>query len=161
MDWLFQSWDRWYIIGPLIGITVPLLLLLGNYSLGISSTYRHIGSICTPQVNLPYIKNNNWRPQSWKLVFVLGIFLGGFVASFPLSDEPVTLLPARYESLKGVIFLAIGGICVGFGTRWAAGCTSGHSIFGLATLQWTSLLATVFFFIGGVIATWLIIPAIF
>lgn len=160
MNLFTDSWP-WYITGPLIGLAVPVLLLLGNYSLGVSSTFRYIGSICTPNSRIPYVKNSAWRQHIWKLVFVLGIVIGGFIASYLLSPTPVQLLPESYSSLQGVITLAIGGILVGFGTRWAAGCTSGHSILGMATLQWTSLLATVFFFVGGLIATWLILPLIF
>lgn len=153
MAWIFEPWP-WYIAGPLIGLSVPLLLLLANRPLGISSSFRHIGAVCTPRLRLPYLRNYNWRESSWNLIFVAGVLIGAFVASRFLSAEPVSLLPESVETVPGLIKLAIGGVLVGFGTRYANGCTSGHTIMGISMLNPVSLVATVFFFVGGLIVTY-------
>lgn len=156
MEWIFQPWP-WYVTGPLIGLMVPALLLFSGKTFGISSTFRDIGAMCSPRTKLPYLQYD-WRTKTWRLALVLGVVLGGFVANHFLSVEPVPFLPESYYSLRGVLFLAIGGLFVGFGTRYADGCTSGHSIMGMSNLQWSSLFATISFFIGGLIMTWIIFP---
>ena len=152
MEWIFEPWP-WYIGGPLIGLTVPLLLLLANKQLGISSSFRHIGAICTPRANLPYLRNYDWRKQGWNLFFVGGILIGAFIASRFLSAEPVHMLPESAATVPGWIKLAFGGVLVGFGTRYANGCTSGHTIMGISLLNPASIIATIFFFVGGLITT--------
>lgn len=158
LEWLLEPWP-WYISGPLIGLTVPLLLLLTGKNLGISSSLRHIGAACMPNSKLPYLsKNYNWRNHIRSLVFVGGVVIGGFIGTFLLSTEPVALLPEFYGSAVGVLVLFAGGILIGFGTRYAGGCTSGHTIMGLSSLNISSLVATIFFFVGGLISTWFIMP---
>ncbi len=180
MEWLTQPWP-WYIAGPLIGLTVPLLLLIGNRRFGISSSLRHLCAALGSQ--RPFFQYN-WRAESWNLAFVLGIALGGFVAGVlwanphPVALNPQTALALAQMgvsadsgflpkelfswqavlSLPGALFLLLGGFLIGFGARWAAGCTSGHSITGLAALQLPSLLATLGFFVGGLISAHLLLP---
>jgi uncharacterized protein len=90
----------------------------------------------------------------WTLIFVIGIAIGGFIGNRLLSEEPAQLLPESFTSTSGAIKLLIGGFLVGFGTRYAGGCTSGHSITGIANLNLPSLLATICFFVGGLAVTW-------
>ncbi len=151
MELLTQPWP-WYIGGPLIGLTVPALLLLVGKPFGISSSFRHLGSICSPKTSIAYLRENDWRSELWSLVFVVGVIAGSFIASHYLSDSVVRLLPDHYHQWSGGLRLFIGGLLVGFGTRYADGCTSGHSIMGLSSLKWPSLVATICFFIGGLIA---------
>lgn len=184
IEWIRQPWP-WYVAGPLIGLTVPTLLLLGNKSFGISSSLRHICAACVP-ANIPFFQYN-WRKESWNLMFVLGVLIGGFIAGTLLyNPEPhriaaatqqdlsalgitdfSSLLPPEIFSwsnlftLKGLFFFVIGGFLVGFGTRYAGGCTSGHAIMGLSTLQWPSLVATIFFMLGGFAMTQLLLPFVF
>ncbi|CAG5070567.1 hypothetical protein DYBT9623_03113 [Dyadobacter sp. CECT 9623] len=181
LETLRQPWP-WYVAGPLIGLTVPILLLFGNKSFGISSSLRHICAAVIP-ANISFFKYN-WRKESWNLFFVAGIALGGFLGTYLLGnpDQIVVsehtqttlasfgitdfsgLMPAeifgtaQIFSLKGLIFLVFGGFLVGFGTRYAGGCTSGHAIMGLSNLQWPSLVATVSFMAGGFLCTHLILP---
>lgn len=176
-----QPWS-WYVAGALIGLTVPALLLIGNKHFGISSSLRHICAACVPG-NISFFKYD-WKKEAWNLFFVVGILIGGFVATqFLSSPDPIVvaaattrdlehlniqvdnnLMPSSIFSLenifsmKGLIFFVIGGFMVGFGTRYAGGCTSGHSIMGLATLQWPSLVATCCFMIGGFAMVHLIFP---
>lgn len=178
-----QPWP-WYIAGPLIGLTVPALLIIGNKSFGISSSLRHVCASCIP-ANIPFFKYD-WKKEIWNLIFVLGIFLGGVIAVNLLSNpNPVEVHPklaselAGYGitnfnnlvpedimnwqslfTLKGFILMVVGGFLVGFGTRYAGGCTSGHAIMGLSNLQLPSLIATISFMIGGFIMANLILPFI-
>ncbi|MEM7033191.1 MAG: YeeE/YedE thiosulfate transporter family protein [Chloroflexota bacterium] len=157
MTWLFEPWP-WYVSGPLIGLMVPTLLLLSGKSFGVSTSFQHVGAMCTPRTNLSYLKNYDWRNNGWLLFFVGGILLGAYMGVHWLSANAVQFLPNHYYSFAGVITLAIGGLMVGFGTRYAEGCTSGHSIMGLSNLQWVSLVATISFFIGGLVMTHIIAP---
>ena len=178
-----EPWP-WYIAGPLIGLTVPALLIMGNKSFGISSSLRHICAACIP-ANVNFFKYN-WKKEAWNLFFVTGILVGGFlVMQFLNNPEPVQINPklatelssygiTNYEGLvpknlfswenlltaKGLIMMVGGGFLVGFGTRYAGGCTSGHAIMGLSTLQWPSLVATISFMAGGFIMANLILPYI-
>lgn len=178
-----EPWP-WYVAGPLIGLTVPALLIMGNKSFGISSSLRHICAACIP-ANINFFKYN-WKKEAWNLFFVLGIFFGGLITSqFLVNPNEITVNPnlkaelagygitnysnlvpeqlMNFESLltlRGFIMMVVGGFLVGFGTRYAGGCTSGHAIMGLSNLQWPSLVATVCFMIGGFLMANLILPAI-
>ncbi|WP_338875370.1 YeeE/YedE thiosulfate transporter family protein [Spirosoma sp. SC4-14] len=181
IDLIRKPWP-WYVAGPLIGLTVPTLLLIGNKSFGISSSLRHICAACMP-ANIPFFQYN-WKKEIWNLFFVVGVLMGGFLAttflenpdSFQLSSATIAdlkalgirdfsgLMPAdlfdaaNLFTLKGLVFFVLGGFMVGFGTRWAGGCTSGHAIMGLSNLQWPSLVATCCFMVGGFAMTHLILP---
>jgi len=183
IQWIKQPWP-WYVAGPLIGLTVPALLLLGNKKFGISSSLRHICAVVFPS-NISFFKYD-WKKEIWNLFFAAGIIIGAFLAVSFLSDHTpvqvngklVTELSGygitNYDhlapvdlfnwhsllTLRGFIVMVIGGFLVGFGTRYAGGCTSGHSIMGLANLQGPSLVATICFMIGGFIMANLIMPFI-
>ena len=183
LEFLKQPW-AWYVAGPLIGLTVPALLIIGNKSFGISSSLRHICASCIPS-NIPFFRYS-WKKEMWNLVFVLGIFLGGFIAMSLLANpNPVEVNPklaaelrsygitnfnnlvpldimnwSSLFSVKGFIMMVVGGFLVGFGTRYAGGCTSGHSIMGISTLQIPSMIATICFMVGGFIMANLILPFI-
>lgn len=183
IEWIKQPWP-WYVSGPLIGLTVPALLLLGNKSFGISSSLRHICAACIP-ANITFFKYD-WKREMWNLFFVAGIILGAIIATNLLSDhQPIQVSPklvtdlqqygiddfsklaptqlfnwSALFTLKGFIMMMVGGFLVGFGTRYAGGCTSGHAIMGLSNLQAPSLVATICFMIGGFIMANLILPFI-
>jgi uncharacterized membrane protein YedE/YeeE len=151
MQFLLSPWP-WWLAGPLIGLTVGLLLVFGGRSLGVSSSFRHLCTLLLPNSRLPYLAHNNVKAQAWNLLFVLGIALGAFLAVRFLSSAPVEFLPLHYHSASGALKLVAGGFLVGFGTRWARGCTSGHAIMGLASFQKPSLYAVLSFFAGGLLA---------
>ncbi|MCE7984866.1 MAG: YeeE/YedE family protein [Caldilinea sp. CFX5] len=151
MEWLYQPWP-WYVSGPLIGLSVPALLLLAGKTLGVSSSFRHLCSLTSPNSKLAYVRENPWRKELWNLIFVVGILLGGFVAVQFLGASG-RYLPDHYYTWGGALLLFVGGLLVGFGARYADGCTSGHAIMGLANLKWPSLVATVSFFAGGLLMT--------
>ena len=153
IEFILQPWP-WWLSGILIGLTVPLLYILAGKAFGLSTSLQHVGAMCSPNSNISYLKDHNWRSGIWNLVFVGGVAVGAMVAAQWLSAEPIEFLPASYYSLGGAARLLVGGVLVGFGTRYAGGCTSGHAITGLSNLNWPSLVATIFFFAGGLIVTW-------
>lgn len=153
MDFILQPWP-WWFSGILIGLTVPLLYLATGQGFGISTSFQQIGALCAPHSKLSYFRDFNKRRGMWTLFFAVGIALGSFVAVRFLSTEPVEFLPESYQNLGGAIRLFLGGILIGFGTRYAGGCTSGHAITGISNLNWPSLVATIFFFVGGLAVTW-------
>lgn len=181
LETLKHPWP-WYVAGALIGLTVPYLLLVGNKSFGISSSLRHLCAACIPG-DVKFFKYD-WKKEAWNLFFVGGIALGAFIGATLLADPaPVQLAAPTAEylaskgitdtsrlmppeifswsglfSLRGLVFFVIGGFMVGFGTRYAGGCTSGHAIMGLSSLQWPSLVATIMFMVGGIAMTWSILP---
>lgn len=183
MEMLQQPWP-WWAAGILIGLTVPMLLLLGNKHFGISGNLRHICAACFP-ANIRFFQYD-WRKEAWNLFFVVGILLGAIIATVWLKDpNPVQIHPDlardlaavgvtdtshliprdlfdwdKLLTLRGFILMVIGGFLVGFGTRYAGGCTSGHAIMGLSTLQWPSLVATISFMLGGFLMTHLLLPHI-
>jgi uncharacterized membrane protein YedE/YeeE len=148
MEPLPQPWP-WYISGPLIGLTAPALLILSGKTFGLSSSFRHLCSILSPRSKLAYLKENDWRAESWNLLFVAGIMMGAYLGGHVLTDGGIPLLPSHYYTESGILKLLFGGVLVGFGTRYADGCTSGHSITGISNLRWSSLVATICFFAGG------------
>jgi uncharacterized protein len=178
---LKQPWP-WYVAGAIIGLIVPALLLLGNKHFGISANLRHACAACFP-ANVIFFKYD-WKKEVWNLFFVAGILIGGFLTAQYLSNpnaiEVVPALVAELKdygindtsgllpselfswesllSLRGLVMLVGGGFLVGFGARYAGGCTSGHSIMGLSDLQVPSLIATISFMIGGFIMANLFLP---
>jgi uncharacterized membrane protein YedE/YeeE len=153
MEFILQPWP-WWFSGILVGLTVPLLYFLTGQGFGISTSLQQIGAMCSPGSQCSYFRGYNRRKGLWTLLFAIGIAMGGFVATHYLSAAPIDFLPESYSSLGGAVRLFIGGILIGFGTRYAGGCTSGHAITGIANLNWPSLVATVFFFVGGLGVTW-------
>jgi uncharacterized membrane protein YedE/YeeE len=183
LDVLKEPWP-WYVAGAVIGLIVPALLVLGNKHFGISANLRHACAACFPS-NIPFF-TYECKKEVWNFFFVGGILIGGFIAArFLSSGEPIqvdpqlvselksygiddysNLLPSEIFSwnsllsLRGFILLVGGGFLVGFGSRYAGGCTSGHSIMGLSNLQLPSLIATISFMLGGFIMANLILPFI-
>lgn len=178
-----QPWP-WYVAGGLIGLIVPALLLLGNKHFGISANLRHACAACFP-ANIKFFKYD-WKKEAWNLFFVGGIFVGAIIAATLLADpNPIQVDPRLTQELagygitdysnmvpkdllswkalftvRGIIMMVVGGFLVGFGTRYAGGCTSGHAIMGISDLQVPSIIATCCFMAGGFIMANLILPII-
>jgi uncharacterized membrane protein YedE/YeeE len=183
MEFLSQPWP-WWVAGTIAGLTVPALLLLGNKHFGLSSNFRHICAACFPG-NVSFFRYD-WKKEMWNLFFVAGIIGGAVLASTLLANpEPVQVAPALAEDLqrygvtdysslvptqlfsweslftpRGFLLMVVGGFLIGFGTRYAGGCTSGHAIMGLSNLQLPSLIATISFMAGGFLMANLILPYI-
>jgi uncharacterized membrane protein YedE/YeeE len=184
MDFIRQSW-HWSIAGVLIGLTVPMLYLAGNKPFGISSSFRHLCAACLPG-KVPFF-TYNWRNEIWSFFFIAGVLGGGLIAATVLANpEPFKIAQSTHYQLaalgvtqfgqieptdlfsfhslltaRGFILMVVGGFLVGFGTRYAGGCTSGHAITGLSNFQLSSLVATLCFMAGGFFVTHLVLPLIF
>lgn len=183
MEILRQPWP-WYVAGAIVGLTVPVLLLLGNKHFGISANLRHACAACLP-ANIKFFKYD-WKKEIWNFFFVGGILIGAFLATQFLSTaDPVQVAPSlvaelkeygitdntrllprelfSFESLftlRGLVMLIGGGFLVGFGARYAGGCTSGHSIMGISDLQVPSMIATASFMAGGFLMANVLLPFI-
>ncbi len=184
IDFIKQPWP-WYFSGTMIVLIMLILLFFGK-SFGFSSNLRTMCSIAGAGKKVKFF-DFPWKDQLWNLMFLAGSVLGGFIATNYLSDQaPLQLSAATVadlnqlgvkfdggknpdslfsfeamKDLKTLAILLIGGLLVGFGSRYAGGCTSGHAISGLSNLQAPSLVAVIGFFIGGLIMTFLIMPFIF
>lgn len=184
IDFLIQPWS-WWFSGLMISLVMFLLLFFGK-SFGFSSNLRTLCSIAGAGKASKFF-DFDWKTQSWNLVFLVGAIVGGWIANNFLSNgQALALSQSTVESLshlgfsaptgvqpeeifswdsvwsiKGFLILAIGGLMVGFGSRYAGGCTSGHAISGLSDLQIPSLVAVIGFFIGGLLMTHVLFPLIF
>ncbi len=185
MNWIFEPWP-WYISGPLIVLIMFLLLMVGK-DFGMSSNLRTLCTVFGADKTSDFFKFD-WKAQRWNLIVVLGAIIGGFIGSHYLSNETaVALNPEVIENLqtmgfnsagksylptelfdlsaltniKSLSVLIIGGFLVGFGARYAGGCTSGHAISGLSDLQLPSLIVVIGFFAGGLFMIRVLFPLIF
>jgi uncharacterized membrane protein YedE/YeeE len=182
MEIVFQTWP-WYVSGVVIGLIMLCLIYFGK-TFGMSSNLRSLCSIAGLGRKVSFF-DFDWKSQLWNLVVVAGAMVGGFVAVNFMSDpsnvaiNPRTiaqlaemgidapngkLMPQAlfgtqiFESPKIILILLVGGLLIGFGSRYAGGCTSGHAISGLSNLQIPSLKAVIGFFIGGLIMAHFLLP---
>lgn len=182
-----QPW-HWAVSGAAIALTLFLLTWMGR-SFGVSLTFKNWCGLAGAGKLNDFFKID-WPNETWRMAFVLGGLVGGFIAvtflrspeavaisdatikhlsdwglSYPESDaKGLGFVPTavfNFASLKGIILAIAGGFLVGFGSRYADGCTSGHAISGLSHLQLPSLLTVIGFFIGGLTMTWILMPLIF
>jgi len=184
IDWISQPWP-WYISGLAITLVMLLLVYFGK-SFGFSSNLRTLCSMAGAGKWNSFF-NFDWKSQRWNLLFLAGSVIGGFISSHWLqSSTPLNLSGAtiadlqkmhiRFDgqiapgqlfnwqflfTIKGLFIFLGGGFLIGFGSRYAGGCTSGHAISGLSNLQMPSLIAVIGFFIGGLAATHFIYPLLF
>ncbi|MDM1044048.1 YeeE/YedE family protein [Myroides sp. 1354] len=186
MHWIYEPWP-WYMGGIFIATTLVLLLLMGK-TFGFSSNLRTMCSMMGAGKTCDFFCFN-WKAQTWNLLFLIGTILGGFIAyhflsvngaAIPLGESTIQKLnelgiesagqayvptelfgEEAFSSIKTILLLLIAGFFVGFGSRYAGGCTSGHAITGLSNFQLPSLIAVIGFFIGGLIMVHLIFPLIF
>ncbi|WP_343487146.1 YeeE/YedE thiosulfate transporter family protein [Allomuricauda sp. d1] len=185
MEVFMKPWP-WYVGGPLIALTMAVLILLGK-RFGMSSNLRTLCTIAGGNKAAAFFQFD-WKAQRWNLMVALGVLLGGFIAkNYLTADEAVLINPKSQEKLQQLGFssageaympeeffaiealaepkvwaiLLIGGFLVGFGARYAGGCTSGHAISGLSNLQLPSLIAVIGFFVGGLVMVHFLFPLIF
>ncbi len=185
MEYILSPWP-WYVAGPLIALCMYLMFYFGK-KFGVSSNLETLCSIAGAGRLVDFFKFD-WKENKWNLNFVAGLIIGGFIASQWLApDQTVALNPDVIQdlsqigiqnagsqylpdeifsldamfTLKGILILLVAGLLVGFGARYAGGCTSGHGIVGLSNLATESFIAVAGFFIGGLVMTWFILPYIF
>lgn len=185
MDVFFQTWP-WYISGFIIGMIMLCLTYFGKH-FGMSSNLESLCSMSGIGKKVTYF-DFDWKANKWNLMVVVGAMLGGFVAVHFMSDPTNVAINSKtieqlaalgieapngklapdvlfgnqiFKSPKSILILLVGGILIGFGTRYAGGCTSGHAISGLSNFQLPSLKAVIGFFIGGLIMVHLLLPLLF
>ena len=185
LDFFLQPW-AWYVAGPIIAFCMFLMFYFGK-KFGVSSNLETVCSMGGAGKWVDFFKFD-WKKNTWNLIFVVGLILGGFIADQWLTpDDTVAINPKTVTdlaeigianagstylpdeifsleallSLKGFLILLVAGLLVGFGSRYAGGCTSGHGIVGLSSLSMESFIAVGGFFIGGLIMTWFILPLLF
>ncbi len=185
MEFILQPW-AWYVAGPIIALCMYLMFFFGR-KFGVSSNLETVCAMGGAGKLVDFFKFD-WRKNKWNLVFVLGLILGGFFSDQWLTpDDTVAINPKTVNELaqigihnagstylpdeifsiesmltvKGFLILLVAGVLVGFGSRYAGGCTSGHGIVGLSSLSFESIIAVGGFFIGGLIMTWFILPYLF
>lgn len=183
IDFLNSPWP-WYVGGPILGLTVPALLLLTGRQLGLALGYK---AICSPFLGKRMsFFNYDWKRDIWRLIFLLGIAIGGFLGGVVWKNpQPPVVAPATVQDLQQIgihdfsaiqppqlfdnaeaanpaviLFLMVGGFLIAFGARYADGCTSGHAIMGISYFQIGSMVATASFFAGGLFLTHLLLPYI-
>jgi len=184
MSLFTEPWP-WYIGGPAIAV-VLFLLLFAEKNFGMSSNLRTLCAMAGAGKKTSFF-NYDWRQYRWNLVVALGAAVGGFFAANYMTDGSVgtinedvvvqlnelgiegagdVFMPSYFFSNdalsnpKTLALLALGGFLIGFGTRYAGGCTSGHAISGLSNLQLPSLIAVIGFFIGGLLMNHFILPCL-
>ncbi len=182
MDFIHHPWP-WYIAGPMIAFLMMLMHYFGK-GFGVSTNFKTICSVLGAGKHCEFFAGD-WKEQRWNLIFMVGVLLGGAIGGSILKNPEAIELSSTVVSdlekmgipnagkeyiptdlfswenlftLQGFCFMVLGGFLLGFGARYAGGCTSGHAISGLSNLQWPSLLAVIGFFIGGLISTYLFIP---
>ena len=185
MEFILQPWS-WYVGAILIALTLFLYFFFGK-NFGASTNFETLCTMLGAGRVADYFKKD-WKERAFALFFVGGLVIGGFISSnYLIPNQRIDLNPKTVQeltdlgfsnvgenyfpdeifstqmvfSLKGFLILILSGVCIGFGTRYAGGCTSGHAITGISSFQWPSLLAVIGFFIGGIAAVWLFIPLIF
>ena len=186
-EWISQPW-HWSVSGAALALILFLMTWMGR-SFGISTTFKVLCSAAGAGKRVPFF-DINLKNESWRIFFAAGAVAGGFLSAYFLqSPEPVAISEStithltewgfvypdtieagsgffptdifNFQNPKGILLVLLGGFLVGFGARYAKGCTSGHAINGLAHLQLPSLLSVIGFFIGGLLMTHLIMPFIF
>lgn len=188
IDFISQPWP-WWVGGPMIALIMFILLYFGK-EFGISANFRVMCAADGAGDMADFFKFD-WQSQGWNLLVALGSMFGGYVAShyFTAPDQnlahvsaatveklhelgfnyevgQVPLVPEFYDwtslfTLQGILVIVVGGFLVGFGARYAGGCTSGHAISGMSALQLGSLYAVIGFFAGGLFMTYALFPLIF
>lgn len=188
INFISQPWP-WWVAGPMIATIMFILLYFGR-EFGISANFRVMCAADGAGEFADFFKFD-WQSQGWNLMVALGSMFGGYLAAHYFAGDQgmyahisertveslqdlgvaveagqVPLVPEFYSweylfTLHGILVIVVGGFLVGFGARYAGGCTSGHAISGMSALQLSSLIAVIGFFLGGLTMVHLIYPLIF
>lgn len=163
VNFLFVDLWPWWLGGIAIGLLVPLMYYFLGTALGVSSGFGNFIKIIAPSTKLRWLNSETYKNRfNWRFIFIIGMIIGGFLSArasgMPVITSEMGLFTENlnWAFIIYILWFFAGGILLGFGARVANGCTSGHSIHGIATLQKSSLVATVFFLLFGVITTLLI-----
>jgi len=156
---------HWAVAGGGIACITLILLYVGNRRLGISTGFEDVCSLVLPQAY--FQRGVVRRGRAWRLPFLLGLLVGGFVSGALDGSWAVTWDLGMFDTVIGfgpagkLAWMFVGGLFIGFGTRLAGGCTSGHGIFGMSNFELPSLVTTLSFMAAGVVTTQLLYRVVF
>ncbi len=161
MDWLTEA--RWspYVVGAGIGLLGCVAFVVSDKFLGCSAAYSRTSGMIEKLFRGRKVDENPYYQKiapviEWEWMLVAGVVVGSFLSAITSGDFHVMAVPAAWSAAFGgsaALRLAVallGGVFMGFGARWAGGCTSGHGISGTLQLALSSWIAAVCFFIGGI-----------
>lgn len=148
---------HWALGGAIIAFVTLCLLFVANHRLGISTGFEDVCSLVLP--NAYFRRGSLLSGRAWRLPFLAGLAGGGFLSAVTGGGWQPTWDLGMLDAALGLgpvgklAWMFVGGLLIGFGTRLAGGCTSGHGIFGMSNFELPSVLATLSFMAGGVITT--------
>lgn len=161
MDVLSAS--RWspYVVGAGIGVLSWLTFLLSDKPIGCSTAFARTSGMLERLVRRRSVDESEYYRKfppeiDWEWMLVAGVFIGAFLSAALSGEFSVTWTPARWVTAFGPNPLTrwavalVGGFIMGFGARWAGGCTSGHGISGTLQMALSSWVAALCFFAGGI-----------
>jgi uncharacterized protein len=167
MNWLTTV--RWspYAVGIGIGVLSWLTWLISGKPIGCSTSYARTAGMIEKAVRGKQVEEKPYyqkvKPEvDWQWMLVVGMVIGAFAAAVLSDDFALIWVPSRWAAAFGdtmavrLIVALLGGVLLGFGARWAGGCTSGHGISGTMQLAVSSWISAICFFIGGIIAAYVI-----
>ena len=156
---------HWALGGAGIAAVTLTLLFVANRRLGISTSLEDLCSFVLPT---PYFQRAAVvSGRTWRMPFAAGLVLGGFLSAIlagrwsPIWALGIFDAQIGFGPAGKLAWMFAGGVFIGFGTRLAGGCTSGHGIFGMSNLERPSLLSTLAFMAGGIVTTQLVYRMIF
>ena len=171
MDWLTMA--RWspYIVGICIGVLSWFAFVLSDKPIGCSTAYARTSGMLERLVRGKKVLEKPYYQKfapvvDWEWMLVVGVVIGAFISAQFSGTFQLLWVPSSWATAFGTnpvlrwLVALIGGFFMGFGARWAGGCTSGHGISGTLQLAVSSWLAAICFFIGGIAAAMLIFHVI-
>ena len=156
---------HWAAGGAGVAVITLALLFIANRRLGISTGFE---DVCSLVLQFPYFSRDAVSSgRKWRLPFVVGLVLGGFLSAVlgggwtPIWDLGLFDQVIGFGPAGKLAWMFAGGLFIGFGTRLAGGCTSGHGIFGLSNFEFPSLISTLSFMAAGILTTQIVYRVIF
>lgn len=167
MEWLrLEQWSP-YVVGAGIGILSWFAFLLSDKPLGCSTAFARSSGMIEKLLRGKEAEQKLYYQKfapviDWQWMLVLGLIIGAFISAKLSGQFQFSWIPSQWQAMVGDaplirwIVALTGGIIMGFGARWAGGCTSGHGISGTLQLAVSSWLAAMSFFVGGILTAMLI-----
>lgn len=157
-----EPWP-WWLGGIVIGLLVPFMYYFLNTAFGVSTGYGNLVKLFIPHTKIKWLNSETYKNIfNWRIFFIAGIIIGAFISArtaglhFMTFEMGLFTQSVQWSMVAKVLWFLSGGFLLGLGSRIAGGCTSGHSIHGIANFHLSSILATIFFLIFGTISVFFI-----